>query len=387
MITVICRSGGRCVSLVDGYRCICPPKFTGARCEQLRLACQNYSCANGGECLDHGISFTCHCPLGWTGNTCHENVNECVEIPKLTGKALCKHGAGCRDLLGSYECLCTTGWTGRHCEITERKNTGAETVCSNSSRCSEQPKTPEEQPVTQKLTENQTTDPGDTQSVRHFVALFTVMGVTIPLTLITLIAGIILFITNCRSYRKDHTACWSGYERPTRNLSKVNDYTTKRFLTTTDCQSTLFSASAPNNPRLYSNLLSTKKSSTAWSTTQIEREQLMTPTFRDDRIELEGIGGDQIAPNLEQKSKNDTPVLVRSNNNYLDTEFSHCPYSCVQSARPLHKTVVSQLPYIEQTVINTLALLSPSRACSPPPPYEEQNDCCFEHVIVNHSKS
>ncbi|CAH8441019.1 unnamed protein product [Schistosoma mattheei] len=118
-----CLNGGQCVDLITGYQCICPPRFTGPQCQFTLKACQNNSCSNGGECLDESVSFQCHCLKGWKGRTCRENINECSEIPKQTGRSLCQNNAGCRDLLGSYKCLCSSGWEGKHCEMRKSNKT------------------------------------------------------------------------------------------------------------------------------------------------------------------------------------------------------------------------------------------------------------------------
>ncbi|KAA0196619.1 Delta protein [Fasciolopsis buskii] len=381
-----CLNGGRCVSWSGGYRCICPPKFIGPRCELPRTACRNDSCANGGECLDRGISFTCQCPLGWTGATCHENVNECAEIPRWTGEAVCKNGAGCRDLLGSYQCLCTIGWTGRHCEIANKENhTDEKIICSNSSHCREQPEFTTEPSNVRILTGNQTKVPPDEQSIRQFFILFTIMGVTIPLALITLIAGVISLVSNCRSYRKDRTTRWVHYEQASRNKAKPTDYTTKQYLQVSDCQpKRVAENNSPGTP-MYPNQFPTTKLTTGWSETQMEREKTL-PNFLEDQSEVKRYDDKQTAQNEEQKLRESTPLLVHLSSSLGDTEPPRCPCNCVQNVSSLQTTAMSQLPYIDQTVINTLNLLSSSRASSPPPPYEE-SERNWDHVIASHSTS
>ncbi|OON13706.1 EGF-like domain protein [Opisthorchis viverrini] len=176
-----CFNGGRCVSMRHGYQCICPPRFTGKHCQIPVQSCQEISCANNGECLEGGVHFSCHCPFGWTGPTCRQNVNECAEIPRLTGQALCEHGAGCRDLPGTYQCLCPAGWTGKHCEIPQEP-----AQCFSGQNCTR---------TTQHLrnvTQSQ-------QSTTHVVTLFTIVTITVPITIAASLCGLVLLISNYRS--------------------------------------------------------------------------------------------------------------------------------------------------------------------------------------------
>ncbi|KAF7259825.1 hypothetical protein EG68_02989 [Paragonimus skrjabini miyazakii] len=181
-----CLNGGRCVSLGNGYQCVCPTKFTGDHCQLTVSACHALSCANGGECLDGATRFTCHCPFGWTGPTCRENVNECAEVPRLTGRALCEHGAGCRDLPGSYQCLCPTEWTGTRCELPTNHT-------DNKQRESQRNET----------TDTKVIDVVHTRSGKQLILLMVILGTAVPVTGAILISGIILLINNCRSYGKE----------------------------------------------------------------------------------------------------------------------------------------------------------------------------------------
>lgn len=165
----------------------------GPRCEQRVVACSNSSCANGAECIDGGTHFRCHCPTGWTGFSCRENINECAEIPRQTGRTLCKNGAGCRDYPGSYLCLCPTGWEGRHCEVAAEQTKDESQPCDGEVQCS-----------LLSLPMNVT----DTRINKHrnfteqFVIIFIIFGVLIPFIIVTVIIVLWMLISNVRKRLK-----------------------------------------------------------------------------------------------------------------------------------------------------------------------------------------
>ncbi|CAH8438367.1 unnamed protein product [Heterobilharzia americana] len=179
-----CQNGGYCVDMPTGYKCVCPPRFTGAKCQISRTVCQNNSCANGGQCLDESVGFQCHCLTGWKGLTCRENVNECSEIPKQTGRPLCQNNAGCRDLLGSYRCLCSSGWEGKHCEIRKSNHTQ---LHHHSNEC---------------IHNKVVSDPIRKNKLYHhykqFIMLFTILTIAFFIVIIILGGGILFY---CSSYK------------------------------------------------------------------------------------------------------------------------------------------------------------------------------------------
>ena len=65
-----CLHNGTCVDLVGGFRCTCPPGYTGLRCEADINECHPGAChdAHTRDCLqDPGGGFRCLCHGGFTG--------------------------------------------------------------------------------------------------------------------------------------------------------------------------------------------------------------------------------------------------------------------------------------------------------------------------------
>ncbi|XP_052648523.1 LOW QUALITY PROTEIN: basement membrane-specific heparan sulfate proteoglycan core protein [Harpia harpyja] len=72
-----CLHGGRCLPLPAGspgspaYRCLCPPGFSGPRCEREEDRCLHRNpCLHGGTCKGNA----CFCPQGYTGPYCQHSL-------------------------------------------------------------------------------------------------------------------------------------------------------------------------------------------------------------------------------------------------------------------------------------------------------------------------
>lgn len=60
-----CYNGGTCKDGPgDRYFCVCPPGFSGAKCETFLNPCRSSPCLNDGLCQPDGHRFKCICPYG-----------------------------------------------------------------------------------------------------------------------------------------------------------------------------------------------------------------------------------------------------------------------------------------------------------------------------------
>ncbi|OBS60147.1 hypothetical protein A6R68_08774 [Neotoma lepida] len=119
-----CAPGSTCIDRVGSFSCLCPPGRTGLLCHledmclsqpchanaqcstnpltgsSLLPAHQGPSpCEHGGSCLNTPGSFNCLCPPGYTGSRCEADHNECLSQP-------CHPGSTCLDLLATFHCIC-----------------------------------------------------------------------------------------------------------------------------------------------------------------------------------------------------------------------------------------------------------------------------------------
>lgn len=99
-----------------GFNCLCPPGYSGDRCEVDVDACSEdflltdrkflnitRHCENGGLCIDGpGEEYSCRCGRGYTGSRCEVKVDYCVSDP-------CLNGGRCESVQGTFSCLCPYG--------------------------------------------------------------------------------------------------------------------------------------------------------------------------------------------------------------------------------------------------------------------------------------
>lgn len=125
-----CLNGGSCADLVNSFRCLCVPGFTGSLCQTNVDDCLTKPCSNGGQCHDLVNDFRCTCKPGFAGKDCSQEVNECSSRP-------CLNGATCIDRINEYKCVCPRGYSGLRCERSAQKhNSTSPTVLGSASRLS-----------------------------------------------------------------------------------------------------------------------------------------------------------------------------------------------------------------------------------------------------------
>jgi len=65
----VCRNGGTCIDLEEGFECECLPGLEGEFCE-VQNECLESPCRNGATCVDLHDGYRCQCPQGFIGERC-----------------------------------------------------------------------------------------------------------------------------------------------------------------------------------------------------------------------------------------------------------------------------------------------------------------------------
>jgi hypothetical protein len=122
-----CPPFSHCENLKGSYHCVCD---SGYQMSNLTGQCEPHcdpGCRNGGVCLFGNI---CVCPPGFTGNRCEEDINECLT-------AVCGANEICVNTLGSYQCVCKPGYErrGDRCENVDECMDELLNICIQKNRC------------------------------------------------------------------------------------------------------------------------------------------------------------------------------------------------------------------------------------------------------------
>ncbi|KAM9438042.1 versican core protein-like isoform 2-T2 [Salvelinus alpinus] len=73
----VCLNKASCYQRGRASICVCPPGYTGQRCETDVDECQSNPCRNGATCMDGVNSFTCVCLPSYTGQLCEQDTEVC----------------------------------------------------------------------------------------------------------------------------------------------------------------------------------------------------------------------------------------------------------------------------------------------------------------------
>ncbi|XP_068737583.1 uromodulin-like isoform X1 [Montipora capricornis] len=133
-----CDNGGVCQSgyTDKGYRCVCPPGWKFAYCQQDIDEClvENHTCSSDAECINANGSYNCSCKAGYVGDgrNCSD-IDEC-----LVENHTCSSDAECINTNGSYNCSCKAGYVGdgRNCSDFDECTSGAHNCINGKAVCS-----------------------------------------------------------------------------------------------------------------------------------------------------------------------------------------------------------------------------------------------------------
>ncbi|CAF3534312.1 unnamed protein product [Adineta steineri] len=105
----ICRNGGTCVNEIGSYRCYCTEGWFGLTCAKAIDYCLSQPCNRNGTCINKINGFECRCLSPYTGNVCQYDIDECLIEP-------CANNGTCYNYVGGFHCRCPPGYFGFHCE-------------------------------------------------------------------------------------------------------------------------------------------------------------------------------------------------------------------------------------------------------------------------------
>ena len=102
------QHSGTCVDRVASYRCLCPPHYTGTRCEQHTCDLTPPYCAQTGTCEASAPdgSPVCVCERYYHGDRCENHT--CQVVP-----GYCGPNGTCVNRGGVPDCVCDPYWSGK----------------------------------------------------------------------------------------------------------------------------------------------------------------------------------------------------------------------------------------------------------------------------------
>ncbi|CAL4149728.1 unnamed protein product [Meganyctiphanes norvegica] len=114
-----CLNGGKCIVVGHSYKCKCPNKLSGQRCEY-GVHCNPNPCQNGGRCEEGQRAPICKCQQ-FSGPTCDEDIDECAHHNP------CQNSGTCLNFYGGFKCICHGNVTGEYCTEAVHKHNKQQT--------------------------------------------------------------------------------------------------------------------------------------------------------------------------------------------------------------------------------------------------------------------
>lgn len=126
-----CSPKAACISLSSSaVECLCPPGFTGVKCDVPVDPCQSSQCSPNSKCVAIDSSnYKCVCDANYIGKYCQTRLSPCrnASIPderkcnSLTGQGECVDDAT-EQFPHRFKCSCSPDFIGTHCEHRVRNN-------------------------------------------------------------------------------------------------------------------------------------------------------------------------------------------------------------------------------------------------------------------------
>ncbi|CAH1277418.1 NID1, partial [Branchiostoma lanceolatum] len=109
-LTNDCDANANCISVGDGYSCVCKQGYVGdgRTCTELD-PCNPDPCGPNAFCFKHGTQWKCRCEKGFQGDG-----DQCfvIEGPDPCRTSDCHPNANCLPTSSSYRCECRAGYKG-----------------------------------------------------------------------------------------------------------------------------------------------------------------------------------------------------------------------------------------------------------------------------------
>ena len=88
----------------------CDAGYLPFDCRRKVNKCASNPCGINGRCVDILNEYRCECTDGYVGTHCQRDIDDCVSSP-------CAPASTCYDGVAQYSCICATGYTGEACSF------------------------------------------------------------------------------------------------------------------------------------------------------------------------------------------------------------------------------------------------------------------------------
>ncbi|TNN67713.1 Hyaluronan-binding protein 2 [Liparis tanakae] len=106
-----CLNAGSCDHAANGsFRCFCPERYTGKKCQTVKDLCKSVNCGRGNCVVTPAAPFyECKCKHPYKPPNCTK-ASLCRPNP-------CQNGGSCLKGVKRFQCACPPGFGGKFCEV------------------------------------------------------------------------------------------------------------------------------------------------------------------------------------------------------------------------------------------------------------------------------